>query len=90
MKLSWDEAKRQRTLADRGLDFGKAQQIFDGDHLNAADTRFDYGEMRILTFGFIENRLCALVWTRRNDTRRLISLRKANDREQEEFKTRMG
>ena len=90
MKLSWDEAKRQKTLADRGLDFADAKQIFDNEHLDALDTRFNYGETRILTLGFIRSRLCALVWTPRAETRRVISLRKANEDERKDFEDRMG
>jgi len=90
MELSWDETKRQKILIERGLDMAKAHQIFEGVHLDEVDERFAYGEIRIVTFGFLEARLCALVWTQRGNSRRLISLRKANDREQEKFKIRMG
>ena len=44
MKLSWDEAKRQATLDERGLDFASAAELFVGEELTKADVRFDYGE----------------------------------------------
>jgi uncharacterized protein len=44
MKLSWDEAKRQVTLADRGLDFAMASQISGVFEYIIEDTRFDCGE----------------------------------------------
>ena len=90
MELSWDESKRHKILTERGLDIAQAQQIFDGSHLDDVDSRFEYGEVRIITFGFLDERLCVLVWTERDNKRRLISLRKANEREQEKFKARMG
>ena len=63
MELSWDENKRLIILAARGLDIADAGQIFERENLTEPDLRFDYGEDRFLTFGFIKNRLCALVWT---------------------------
>ncbi len=77
----WDEAERAQTLARRGLDFGSVVR-FD---LSAArietDTRRDYGEPRFRGFGMIDGRLHAIVFTRRGDRLRLISLRLANQRE---------
>ena len=46
MKLSWDDAKRQTTLAERGLDMADASQIFNERHVTFLDDRFDYGETR--------------------------------------------
>ena len=90
MELSWDDSKRRKILVERGLDIAQAQQIFDGARLDKIDSRFEYGEVRIVTFGFLDERLCVLVWTERDNRCRLISLRKANEREQEKFKARMG
>ncbi len=51
-----------------------------------ADSRTDYGEARIVTTGYIGNRLHILAWTPRNGRIRIISLRKANDREQKAWR----
>jgi uncharacterized protein len=88
MDLSWDEAKRQSTLALRGLDFALAADIFVGLNFTNEDTRFDYGEKRMISNGFIGNRLCVVVWTQRGNSRHIISLRKANGKEQARFKAR--
>jgi len=85
MKLSWNEAKRQITLDQRGLDFASALELFEGLHFTAADLRKDYGEQRFISAGTIAGRLCITVWTPRGNTRHIISLRKANDREQKRF-----
>ncbi|WP_408595992.1 BrnT family toxin [Limnohabitans sp.] len=81
MRLEFDPAKRDKTLAERGLDFARASEIFDGLHLTGQDTRQDYTEDRFITVGHLEGRLVVLVWTPRGDLRRIISMRKANDRE---------
>jgi uncharacterized DUF497 family protein len=46
------------------------------------DDRKDYSEPRFITIGLLDGRMVATVWTPRGDVRRMISLRKANDREQ--------
>ncbi|MCM0081867.1 BrnT family toxin [Geomonas sp. Red32] len=81
MIIEFDSVKRDKTLQERGLDFAEAAKIFDGLHFNARDDRFDYGEERFISAGFLENRMVIVVWTERNDARRIISMRYANDRE---------
>lgn len=90
MKLSWDEAKRTMTLAERGLDFAFAGQMFHESNYNYTieDLRRDYGEKRYISFGLTNKRLCVVVWTPRGDGRHVISMRKANEREQESFNIR--
>lgn len=85
MKLEWDEAKRQMTLERRGLDFAEARFVFNGDVLDIEDTREDYGECRIVTFGHLNGRMVTITWTQRGDKRRIISMRKANEREIEKY-----
>ena len=49
--------------------------------VEAEDVRYDYGETRMQALGLIGDRRHVLVYTRRGDTIRVISLRKANRRE---------
>lgn len=51
MEISYDEAKRLRTLKERGLDFEDVPRVFAAPHSGLADDRKDYGEDRYLTFG---------------------------------------
>jgi uncharacterized DUF497 family protein len=81
MLLEFDPAKRDATLAERGLDFADAAIVFAGKHRSVIDDRASYGEVRWITVGTIGNRLVVLVWTQRGPARRIISLRKANERE---------
>ena len=82
MKLTWDQAKRRITLEARGLDFAWASQIVGVYEYIIEDTRFDYGERRFVSLGKINGRLCVVVWTPRNEGRHIISMRKANERDQ--------
>jgi uncharacterized DUF497 family protein len=46
VEISFDPEKRARTLAERGLDFADATQVFDGPELTLEDLRSEYGEER--------------------------------------------
>jgi uncharacterized DUF497 family protein len=81
MKIEFDAAKRDETLAQRGLDFNDAPEVFAGLHFTGEDTRSDYSEDRFITVGMLRTRLVVMVWTPRGKARRIISMRKANDRE---------
>ena len=82
MKIEFDPPKRQVTLERRGLDMARAAEIFAGPTLTIPDDRADYGEPRFITIGHLDGRMVVSVWTPRGAARRIISLRKANDREQ--------
>lgn len=89
MAIEFDAGKRNLTLANRGLDMGRAQEIFDGATITIEDDRQDYGEQRYFTVGKLDRRMVIVVWTRRGNLRRIISLRKANDREQKIYQARL-
>jgi len=90
MEISFDEAKRQRTLDERGLDFSDAPAILAGLQYTFVDDRLDYAEERFVTIGLLNLRLVALVWTPTENGVRVISLRKCNDREQRAYSRRLG
>jgi len=81
MDISFDEAKRRKTLRERGLDFADAAKVFAGDYLEFVDDRRDYGEDRYIIYGALDGRAVAIVWTPRIDTRRIISMRHVHDEE---------
>jgi uncharacterized DUF497 family protein len=67
---------------ERGFDFAYAAQVFfDPDRMVQADTRYSYGEERYRVIGVIEQRLFVVAYTPRFDAMRIISARKANQRE---------
>ncbi len=82
MDVSFDPAKRDATLANRGLDFADAGAVFAGHTVTVQDTRFDYGEDRYITAGHLNRRCVVLVWTPRGESRRIISMRYAHEREE--------
>ena len=86
MIIEFDTAKREKTLLERGLDFADSDKVFDGLHFIARDDRSDYGEDRFFTVGLLNSRMVVIVWTPRNDARRIISMRYANDREISRYK----
>lgn len=87
--VSFDEAKRDLTLEHRGLDFADAGTIFEGPRFTLADKRRDYGEDRSITFGLAAGRMVVIVWTMRAGVPHIISMRKANEREQARYRSRL-
>ena len=82
MLLSYDPAKRQKTLDERGLDFEDATAVFSGLTFEVEDVRRDYGETRMICFGHLDGRLIVVGYTQRGTVRHIFSMRKANEREQ--------
>ncbi|CDS52660.1 Phage protein [Polaromonas sp. CG9_12] len=82
MNFEWDEDKSERCFTQRGFDFTyAAQAFFDPRRIVNADTRLNYGEERYQMMGMGEKRLFAVVYTPRDGAMRIISARKANQRE---------
>ena len=81
MRILFDPAKRDKTLADRGLDFADANLVFSGVTLEMEDLRKDYGERRIICYGCLEGRIVVVGYTPRGADRHVFSMRKANERE---------
>ena len=90
MRITFDAVKREKTLRERGLDFARAREVFDGLTITRPDQRQDYGEPRFITAGWLDERLLVLVWTPRGLARRIISMRKANEREIDKYKQSLG
>ncbi|HEY4113316.1 MAG TPA: BrnT family toxin [Rhizomicrobium sp.] len=90
MKISFDPAKREKTLKERNLDFLRATEIFDGLTFTQRDDRRDYGEFRYQTYGVLDGKMVMVVWTYRFEARHIISLRKCNARERKAFAARLG
>lgn len=86
MKFEWDEDKRRGNIAKHKADFADAREMFQGPMVVKSDLRHSYGEDRQIGYGFIKNRVMAVVFTEpQPDVIRVISLRKASKYEQEEF-----
>lgn len=89
MEFEWFEAKRQRTLDQRGLDFRDARHLFDGRPIYTYPSpRLD--EARWVSVGHLEHHLIAVVWMDRAGARRIISMRRARHGENRTYRTLFG
>ena len=88
--IEFDDVKREITILARGLNMARANEVFNGSHMDQIDYRKDYGEVRIRTFGYLDDRPVFIVWTYRGAIRRIISMRRANEREIKKYERRMG
>jgi uncharacterized protein len=87
MKTTFNPAKRDGTLAHRGLDFAvDADKVFSGDTVTMTDERFDYGEVRRVSAGFLGGRMVVIVWTQRGNSRHVISMRYCHDKEEKRWR----
>lgn len=89
MRYEWDKAKATSTLQLRGVDFrDPIDALEDPDRIEDADDRFDYGEERDLVIGMSSGGILFVVAICRDeDTRRIISARKATKHEKDRYHT---
>jgi uncharacterized DUF497 family protein len=81
VRITFDPAKWEWTLKERGLDFADAAKVFAGRHFDRPNDRPDYGEMRMVTAGYLGGRIVVIVWTPRGDARHVISMRQCHEKE---------
>jgi uncharacterized DUF497 family protein len=90
MRVTFDPVKRAETLRKRRIDFLDAELVFTGLTYTIPDQRFPYPEERFISVGLLSGRMVIVVWTPTGDGRRIISMRKANAREQARYSHRLG
>jgi hypothetical protein len=83
--LEFDEAKSARNVRGRGIGFDRFADIDSDTAVTIEDTRKSYGEQRLRVLGYIDGRLHAAVITPRGERIRVISLRRANKREERTY-----
>jgi uncharacterized DUF497 family protein len=81
MQISYDAAKNDRNIAERGLSFERSAEFDFETAQIAQDLRHTYPERRFLALGFVGVRLHMLVFAETAAGIRVISFRKANKRE---------
>lgn len=83
MEYEWDEAKRLSNLEKHRVDFSS---IYSFDWSTATyEPSPRFGEFRWVATGYIGERLYRVVYTDRGEQRRIISLRKANQRDNRKY-----
>jgi uncharacterized DUF497 family protein len=87
VRYEWDKAKAASNLQLHGVDFRDAiGALEDPDRIEDGDDRFDYGEERDLVIGMSSGGVLFVVATYRDeDTRRIISARKATKHEKDRY-----
>jgi uncharacterized protein len=88
LSFEWDDDKAVSNLRKHGILFEDARFVFsDPNRTTVPDVRFNYGEDRFVTYGFIDNRLFTVVFAQNFtlDVVRIISARKANFRERKRY-----
>jgi len=82
MRYTWDEGKRRVNLKTHGLDFVDAPRVFEGQTFTFEDDRFDYGEQRFVTLGFLGGIVVSIVHTETSERIHVISFRRATRNEE--------
>jgi uncharacterized DUF497 family protein len=90
MEFEWDEEKCRSNHEKHNLAFEDAPQVFAGDTLTIPDLRRSYGENQLITMGTLSGRVVVVVHVLRSENIRIISMRKANAREQRIYQKRFG
>ena len=83
MLFEWDDAKRDRTLQDRGLDFRDVVEIFDAPHV-VIPARSET-EPRFAAIGMHRGHVIAVFFTPRGDAIRIITARRARRHERDHY-----
>ena len=85
MEFTWSETKRAANLKAHGLDFVDAPRVFEGLTFTFEDDRYSYGEQRFVTLGLLAGFPVSIVHTESDHEIRVISFRKATNRETDIF-----
>jgi uncharacterized DUF497 family protein len=89
VRVTFSPAKREWTLRERGLDFADAELVFADRHTVLADERFEYGEARFISAGYLRGRMVIIVWTPRGDARHIISMRYCHEKEENRWRVHL-
>ena len=89
MEFEWDNKKSQINYEKHGLSFSDAPIVFSSEIVNFVDDRYPYGEERWITLGKLMGRVVVVVHTSRRKVIRIISMRKANEREKKIYEERL-
>ncbi len=82
MKLEWDETKNATNRSKHGLDFAEAYNFPWEEAVLVNRSRHTDGEPRFAAIGWLHGRLYTIIFTQRGTAIRLISLRRANTKEE--------
>ena len=81
MEVTFDPAKNERNIRERGLSFERVRDFDFDTALLWIDARHDYGETRLVALGYLDDRIHVLCFAETRTGIRVISFRRANARE---------
>lgn len=87
MRFEWDENKRLLNLQRQGIDFADVWQVFENEVYTILDDRFEYGEIRWISYGLLFGEVLAVSYTATVETIRIISIRKGKKNTLKKFGT---
>ncbi|MEP6601490.1 MAG: BrnT family toxin [Nitrospirota bacterium] len=83
--MEFNPGKNQANIAKHGVDMALAEEFEFETAIIVIDDRRDYSETRYKAIGYLTGRLHGLVFVLKGNVLRVISLRKANRREQQSY-----
>jgi uncharacterized DUF497 family protein len=92
LRFDWDDEKAIANLRKHGVSFGEATEVFyDPNALEAYDAGHSGTEARFFIIGLSSRRLLYVVYAERvADIIRIVSARKADKSEQENYERRIN
>lgn len=85
MEIEFDNEKNNINIEKHGISLADAKYLEWETLVSSQDTRHDYGKNRMIGYALMGIRLHCIIYTDREYTRRVISLRKANKREVKQY-----
>lgn len=85
MEFEWDENKAQQNLAKHGLDFARVRTILDGRDIMSNEPSRGLEE-RFASTAQLDDIMVTIIWTKRGDSTRIISARRARDGEKRAYR----
>ena len=85
MKIDFDPIKNEKNIRERGLSYERVAEVDFNTALIFPDMRKEYGETRYIALCYLERRLHVLCFTETDAGIRVISFRKANEREAKRY-----
>jgi uncharacterized DUF497 family protein len=89
VQFEWDERKNRLNIEKHGIALSDSAQVFAQPLIIRLDERKDYGEPRWIALGNLDGTVVVLVFTRRGETIRAISIRKGNKHERQIYQNRV-
>jgi uncharacterized DUF497 family protein len=90
LAIVYDPKKNERNIRERGLSFDRVAELDFTTALIEAGTRRDYGERRMRALAFLDGRLHAVVYVHVDADTRVISFRRASQKEGKRYASTKG